>query len=220
MLNYKIAMRFFLLFLVVLTGLVSSALLVHAQEVSPGSEVTVIFLSPKPGQVLQGTILIEGVYPFDGISNIELSFSYQDDPRDTWFLIQEIDLREDHQLSVEWDTTRLTDGEYTLKIIVTTNQNDFIDFVPDLRIRNYTAIETDTPAPTSTQIFEAISEGTLTPTGTEIVISDTATPLPTNPAQINTTDIGMSMGKGVLIAFVSLGIFGLYQYFRKRRRKS
>jgi hypothetical protein len=219
MLNLRIAMRFLLFIFVVVTRLMSPSLVIRAQEAISTAEVIDIFLSPTPGQALQGIILIEGEYPADGISNVELSFSYKDDPRDTWFLIHELLSPEDPRLRVEWDTTTLTDGVYTLRIIVTTDQEVFIDYVADLRIRNYTAVETDTPAPITTNALEATIEATLIPTQTATPVLITATPLPTNPAQISSADIGLSIGKGVLIAFALLGIFGLYQYVRNRRRK-
>ena len=134
-------MRFLFLIFVVVTRLISPSLVIRAQEAMSTAEVIDIFLSPTPGQALQGIILIEGEYPADGVSNVELSFSYKDDPRDTWFLIHEIFSPEDPRLSVEWDTTTLTDGVYTLRIIVTTDHEVFIDYVADLRIRNYTAVE-------------------------------------------------------------------------------
>lgn len=213
-------MRSIPLILIVLSGLLSSHTAAGAQEDAGEPVLEDIFISPQPGQVLQGTILIEGEVQFNGISNISLSFAYKDDPRDTWFLISKVNSPESFRISEEWDTTQLTDGEYTLRIIVETDQNDFIDFVPDIRIRNYTAVETDTPSPGSIQATGAGLEATPIISSTEELNPPSNTPFPTNPAQISSTDIGLSMGKGVLAAFSILGAFAFYQYLRKRRKKS
>lgn len=213
-------MRFLVLVLFLLAGLVSSHMVADAQEDTGEPVLEDIFLSPQPGQVLQGTTLIEGEVQFDGISNATLSFAYEDDPRDTWFLISEVDSPEDFRISFEWDTTRLTDGEYKLRIIAATEQTEFIDLVRDLRIRNYSPVETNTPSPGSTQATSAEPEETLSITNTETVTPRISTPMPTNPAQISSAEIGLSMGKGVLVAFSILGAVALYQYLRKRRRKS
>jgi hypothetical protein len=212
-------MRSLALILLVLAGLLASHIVAGAQEDTSEQVLEDIFLSPQPGQVLQGTILIEGEVRFDGISNATLSFAYMNDPRDTWFLISEVDSQEDFRISVEWDTTRLTDGEYLIKIIAAAGQNEFIDYVPDLRIRNYSAVETNTPSPDSTQATAAVPVETLNITDTETASARISTPMPTNPAQISSADIGLSMGKGVLVAFSILGAVALYQYLRKRRRK-
>jgi hypothetical protein len=192
---------------------------IYAQEVVSTPEIINFLQSPSPGQALQGIILIEGEYTLDEVSEVELSFSYKDDPRDTWFLINELESPQEQQFSFEWETTTLTDGDYTLRIIVTTDRNQFIDYVTDLRIRNYSAIETVTPIPTSTQASAPIIEATFSPTQTETPESIPATPLPINPAQISTTEIGLSMGRGALIAVSLFAAFGLYQVVRNRRRR-
>lgn len=212
-------MRFILIMLVV-SGLMSRSLSVHAQDAVPTPEKVNIFHSPTSGTALQGIILIEGEYPLEGITNAALSFSYKDDPRDTWFPIHEVESPDVMQFSYEWDTTTLTDGDYTLRIIVIGDQHRFIDFMPDLRIRNYTAIETATPFPTSTQAEETIFIATNTPSSTESPVPIPATSLPTNPAQISTGEIGSSMGRGALIATSLLALFGFYHYLRNRRKRN
>jgi hypothetical protein len=47
----------------------------------------------------------------------------------------------------------------------------------------------------------------------------TLTPLPPNPAQINSTDIGLSIGKGAAVAVGLFAAFGLYQFVRNRNRR-
>jgi hypothetical protein len=176
-------------------------------------------LSPVPGQALQGNIQITAEINLDEFLSAELSFAYADDTRDTWFLIREINGPTAEGLSVEWDTSILTDGEYTLRVIVITEQDQFTGIVSGVRVRNYSAIETNTPVPTPTPAPADTHMPTATITSTITPIPFTPTPLPPNPAQLNIREIGISIGRGVLVAFGFLGLFGSYIYIRNRRRR-
>lgn len=192
---------------------------VQAQENSITPSPEVIFIAPNPGQALQGTVLIVVETNFETEAHIKLSFSYNNDPRETWFLIQEEHNAKQQELSFEWDTTTITDGEYTLRFIMLTDEGEHIADVSGLRVRNYTAVETNTPVPTSTPAPQDTLAPTATSTRTITPVPPTATMLPPNPAQITQNDIGMSIIKGALIT-VSLFIFlGIYQGIRRRRRK-
>jgi len=219
MLNLKIAMRRLLPIITLVVPLLFPSLGVTAQETTPIPLAEIIVLSPVPGQALQGNILITAEINLEEYISAELSFSYADDPRDTWFLIHEIKEPVNEGLSVEWDTTILTDGEYTLRVIVITEQDQYSKIVPGIRVRNYSAIETNTPVPTSTPAPADTLMPTATLTSTITPVPLTPTPLPPNPAQLNIRDIGLSIGKGVLFALAALALFGIYVFIRNRRRR-
>jgi len=219
MLNLKIAMRRLLPIITLVVPLLFPSLGVTAQETTPIPLAEIIVLSPVPGQALQGNILITAEINLEEYISAELSFSYADDPRDTWFLIHEIKEPVNEGLSVEWDTTILTDGEYTLSVIVITEQDQYSKIVPGIRVRNYSAIETNTPVPTSTPAPADTLMPIATLTSTITPVPLTPTPLPPNPAQLNIRDIGLSIGKGVLFALAALALFGIYVFIRNRRRR-
>jgi len=212
-------MRRLISFIILVSPLLFPSLGVAAQETTPYPQAQIIVLSPVPGQALQGNILITAEINLDESLSAELSFAYADDHRDTWFLIQEIREPSVDGLSVEWDTTILTDGEYTLRVIVITDQDQFTGIVPGIRVRNYSAIETSTPVPTSTPAPADTLMPTATLTTTITPLPFTPTPLPPNPAQLNIREIGISIGRGALVAFGVLALFGLYLYIRNRRRR-
>jgi hypothetical protein len=219
MLNLKIAMRRLLPIITLVFPLLFPSWGVSAQETTPIPLAEIIVLSPVPGQALQGNILITAEINLEEYISAELSFSYADDPRDTWFLIHEIKEPINEGLSVEWDTTILTDGEYTLRVIVITEQDQYSKVVPGIRVRNYSAIETHTPVPTSTPAPADTLMPTATVTSTITPVPLTPTPLPPNPAQLNIRDIGLSIGKGVLFALAALTLFGIYVFIRNQRRR-
>ena len=219
MLNLKIAMRRLLPIITLVFPLLFPSWGVSAQENTPIPLAEIIVLSPVPGQALQGNILITAEINLEEYISAELSFSYADDPRDTWFLIHEIKEPVNEGLSVEWDTTILTDGEYTLRVIVITEQDQYSKVVSGIRVRNYSAIETHTPVPTSTPAPADTLLPTATVTSTITPVPLTPTPLPPNPAQLNIRDIGLSIGKGVLFALAALALFGIYVFIRNQRRR-
>ncbi len=192
-----------------------------AQQDEPTAEPPVVAVhSPFPGQALQGNVSITGNTLVDGFQFAELTFAYSQNPTNTWFLIHESwEPISDGELT-QWDTSMLTDGDYTLRLIVTLEDgNQIIITIPDLRIRNYTPIETDTPVPTATSAPGDTPVPTVTPTPTVTPIPPTVTPLPPNPAQLSAQDILLSFGKGVLLTLGLFSLLGLYQVVRYVTRR-
>jgi hypothetical protein len=186
-----------------------------AQESTPTAEGPRVYLdAPIPGQALQGSVPISGRTRLPGFQSAEMSFTYQDDPRQTWFLIKTFDDPVDEGLLTDWDTTTLTDGVYVLRVVIYRDggREPVEILIPGLRIRNYSPIETDTPAPTATvQPGETpVPSSTPTPTMTPTAPPVTPTSLPTNAAIISGNEITTSMGKGVLIVGLAFAVGGVY----------
>lgn len=212
-------MRNIFVILFSVTLVILTALKVDAQESAQTDDVHIIFHSPVPGQALQGTILVEVDINVEGFLSAELSFSYSGDQRDTWFPINEWDDIPSDGFNAEWDTTTITDGEYNLRIIAITDNDQLVALVPGVRVRNYSPIETNTPLPTSTPAPADTNVPTMTAISTITPVPSTPTPLPPNPAQINNRQITSSIGSGAIIALSVLAFIGLYQFIRNRRRK-
>jgi hypothetical protein len=192
---------------------------IKAQETTPTpSPPVIVILNPLPGQALQGLVTIQANLNIPGITSGEVSFKYHEDPRETWFLISELDQSSEVETIIEWDTTTLTDGDYDLRILVNTNSDQLSEHIPGLRIRNYSPIETNTPAPTASTAPEEPEEPTSTAIPTDTPIPPTPTPLPTNPAQLTNADVFYSAGRGALIALGLFALFGLYQVVRNHKR--
>ena len=196
--------------IILIFGLFGSA---QAQFTRPaGVEIS----SPRPGEAVQGVIPIVGSTFAEGFQSWELSFGYTNGETDAWFLITEQNniIRDD--VLAEWDTSRITDGSYDLRLTVRLQNDEIAEtIVEGVRVRNYTAIETNTPPPTSTAVpTQTIMPPTATasPTPTETL---TLTPLPTNPVEISQRHINNSLSSGVIITTVSFLLIGLYLSIRK-----
>jgi hypothetical protein len=177
-------------------------------------------LSPRPDQALQGNVPIVVITAVEGLQTIELSFSYIQDPTQTWFPLYQGGQALENQAILEWDTGQITDGDYTLRLVVTLiDSSQQTVLVPGLRVRNYTPIETDTPEPipptaTSAPQDTPSPKSTLPPT--QMPLPPTSTPLQSNPAELTRLDVYASARKGILAA---VGLFALGLLYVSMRSK-
>ncbi len=192
----------------------------------------VIILAPQGGAALQGQVQISGSANPEGFFAYELAFGYADDPTGTWFIIFESFNPVEAGTLAEWDTFSITDGDYDLRLLVTlTDASEMEIIVQNIRIRNYTIVETSTPAPTLTAtpvptmdltaaFIPSPSPIPAMPTASPLpTIAPTHTPLPANPAQFRPGDISLSLARGaagVLAAFLLLGIYTSIRNARSR----
>jgi hypothetical protein len=189
------------------------------QQATP-TPVVVGILSPLPGQAGQGQFPIIVNTHVEGFQFAELSFGYYEDPTQTWFLIAQSVEPVSNAKMAEWDTSTITDGNYTLRLVVSLQDGSKITTaVTGIRVRNYSPIETDTPAPSPTPAPGQTPLPTITPTPTISPIPPTLTPLATNPAQITNQDVTSNFWQGVAIAFVIFLFIGLYGAIRRAIRK-
>jgi hypothetical protein len=222
MLNWIVAMRRFIFVILALLGMFLPASWVVAQsEGSAGVEIT----APSPGIPLQGTVTIDGSTLVEGFISWEISFGYASDSTGTWFLIAEGDEQVALGELTQWDTTTITDGDYNLRLTVYLQGGRREHYVVnDLRVRNYSPIETITPTPTLTPTpYTETPRPSLTPTSTtqptETPIPDTPTPLPTNPAIITQSDINNSLIRGAAGALAAFVLIGLYLSIKRMIRR-
>jgi hypothetical protein len=182
-------------------------------------------LSPPPGTPLQGTVAIEGNTIIEGFKSWEITFSYANDTTGTWFLIAEGDEQVSRGELTQWDTSTITDGDYNLRLTVYLQDGRREHYlVNDLRVRNYTPIETITPTPTLTSTpFTETPQPSLTPSNTtqptETPFPNTPTPLPTNPVTISERDINYSLIRGAAGALAAFVLVGLYLSVKRLIRR-
>ncbi len=211
MLNLQIAMARVYIHLILLfcSGLLP-ARLAQAQTAEPGIEVT----SPLAGAALQGSVVISGSTALPGFQSAEVDFSYEQTGLENWFLIQQSQEPVTAGSLAVWDTSKIADGNYRLRVQVTLQDGRVMGkTITGLRVRNYTVIETSTP----TQA--AIVEGTVTlapprATLTPVVLTSTPqlspTAFPNNPAQLRPGGLLFNLVMGVafiLSVFLLLGIY-------------
>ncbi len=186
----------------------------YAQVLTP---VPIIIETPQAGEAVQGIVPIRGKIAVKG--TISIYFKYAGDKTATWFLIDQISEVPADGLLAKWNTSRISDGNYDIKIEVESKTSSpQIEIVNGIRVRNYTTIETITPNPFASNRLSSSPLPTSTGTMTATPVR-TPTPPPPNPASISSGEIQISLGQGASIAAVFLLIFGIYQGWRKWRLK-
>jgi hypothetical protein len=212
MIDLSIAMK--LLVIVVLLIFVFVPRPVEAQQ-----ETQAVISSPLDGQIVQGLVTVTGTVTVLGYASYELSFAYDNDPTQTWFVLTNSSQPVFEGELGTWDTTTLTDGDYTLRLRVSLLDGSVQETtVSGLRVRNYTAVPTTTFTPTSTAVVQfapptaqqiAPAPATATPS------LPTPTPFPPNPASLQEASISTALGRGAVLALLLFGVFGLLLRLRR-----
>lgn len=165
---------------------------------------------PANGEAVSGVVTIMGSASHPFFSEYDLAFSYQDDPSDTWFYITE-HVKSGVQSGAVgiWDTSSITDGTYRIRLrVFLTGRETLVAYVDNIRLRNYTHIETATPGPATTP-------STPTP------VLPTSTPRPT-PLPARVADGGQMVARAFssgAVAAILILLGGAFYLFVQRRMR-
>ena len=183
--------------------------------------------APVAGQTLSGQVSVVGTADAPNFASAELAFAYAADPTGTWFPLARPTQPVQESTLAAWDTTQISDGEYSLRLRVYSQDGTFQDFtVTGLQVRNSAPPATSTSAPT-TQSGEMVPtatepplvvESAPEPTGTPVSVSPsgpTPEPLPANPAALRVDQINFYLMRGALLAFAVFVVLGLFLRLRR-----
>jgi hypothetical protein len=183
----------------------------------------VVITSPKSGETLRGLIQIQGGMDSPDFESAELAFAFAplaSDPAAGWFVIQTFSQPVAVATLAEWDTTAVTDGDYTLRLKVKLKDGSFREvLVTDLKIRNDQPVPTPTPPPTLPNFDFSSIDPSFTEAGvtaTPSAIYPTTTPLPANPASLNTKSISTIFWKSAIAVLLLFGFFSLLLRLRSK----
>jgi len=189
---------------------------------TPGVTLT----SPQSGDVLRGQVEIFGQMDVPNFSSAELAFSFSSstegaasDSADTWFTIQTFPQPKTDSLLAVWDTTSVTDGDYTLHLRVYFQDGSSQDAaITDLKIRNDVVLPTETPIeafPVSTPLIAQPEAVTPLVLPTQTLTFAQPTPLPQNPASLDKDSVYSTFGRGAMIALVAFVLISIFLRLRK-----
>jgi hypothetical protein len=171
--------------------------------------------TPAAGAVLRGTVTITGSNQVESgqFLSSELAFAYTGDATGTWFLIGiEHEIIGNGTLGT-WDTTSITDGDYSLRLRIYLQDGSTMDVtVTDLHVRN------DLPPPTATPLIAAQDLPTLEPTAPaatpaplSVTPAFTARPtLPGNPIALSDDSVLSTFRRGAVFAVIAIALTGLF----------
>jgi hypothetical protein len=177
-----------------------------------------VLTSPQSGSAIQGSVHISGTIPPAGFQYAEVSFRYTGGQAGNWFLIQQVRQPVKNGLLAVWDTTTIADGSYAVRLQVFLEGGKVEEVLQSgLRVRNYTAIETNTPtavlAVTATPVPRPAE--TATPLPLTATPRSTPTQLSPNPAQIQPGQLYGSLAIGLGTVLVLFLVIAFYQSARK-----
>lgn len=184
---------------------------------------TVAINSPQPGETLRGLVEIQGRMDTPNFASAELAFTFDataSDPAANWFVIQTFPQPVTNPAIAAWDTTALTDGDYTLRLRVFLQDGTFQDaLVANLQVRNDEPLPTATPTATEVVFnFQPLNETPGAPiqqTATPFITYPTSTPLPANPASLTTSSIFTIFWQSAVGILIIFAFFTLILRLRK-----
>lgn len=184
-------MRLKFFFFVIIGALILSGVLSLPGAYAAQGQDLAIISSPASNSVVQGSVQITGSADYPSFQFYILEVS-PEPVTDQWQIIGEI-----HEQPVidgvleTWDTTRLPDGSYTIRLRVVRLDGNYSEgFSQQVVVANAQPIPTDTPTPTSVEAeptrLPTVTPTSLPPTPTIVIeqpIVDTPTPrpIPTTP---------------------------------------
>jgi hypothetical protein len=173
------------------------------------SNPTITF--PRQGDALQGNVTIVGSTQVNGFVSSEISFAYSGNTTATWFLISKSEQMVQNEILGEWNTSLISDGNYDLRLRTFLTDGTYFDkVIEELRIRNYTPVETLLPSPTAS--MQSRTADVLI----QEVLSPTPFSLPPNPVELTNHRLLRSLVLGFL---ATITIYLLISIFIKLRGK-
>lgn len=170
---------------------------------------------PLPGNPIQGLVQIAGFIDIEEWEyfNLEFAFTHQN----VWFPISMRQIEIGGNILGEWDTSSITDGNYDLRLTVFLSDETSLEIISEgIRVRNYSVIETNTPAPTienAQQMQTPTPENSPTP---DIEITTTPLQLNPNPVEFSTPNLQNALIKGSIFGII-LFAFLLLFFLRKQK---
>ncbi len=160
---------------------------------------------------MQGIVSIVGTNQMIGFVSSEISFTFSGSTTGTWFLISKSEQVVQNGILGEWDTSLISDGNYDLRLRAFLTDGTYLDIIiGELRIRNYTPVETPLLSPTTS----------MQPRTTDVpyqkAISAIPIPLAHNPMELTNRRLYIGLGIGLL---ASITLFLIISLFIKLRWK-
>lgn len=181
----------------------------------------VMITSPSYGEIASGMVLITGTAIAPDFHHYELAFAFSPNEDDQWFPVQvEVAQQVRDGILGAWDTARLADGPYLLRLRVVRNDGTTQDTVIAVQAVNATptppptlpppptVTATPTAGPTSTPLIQ--QPPTRTPHPTTIPGGPTPTPRPRQTSPFDRTQLRRAACVGIYLTLGAFGMLGLY----------
>jgi hypothetical protein len=186
-------------------------------NIQPGGVITAAIDSPVAGQAVLGAVVIRGSTAVERFQYFEIVFASTADSTQTWLLIQQSSIPIQDGILAVWDTNSITDGDYNLRLVIFKTDGSRSEVpVVGVRVRNYSPLDNSSPNPTVMYVTLGPGTPTFTPLPQETLsasmtpLPSTPTPLPANPAEVTSSQVMSTFGKGAALSIGLLVLLGAY----------
>lgn len=173
----------------------------------------VLIGEPSQGDIVRGVVQVIGNASVEGFVSYDLVYAFENSAAPNWFAISNGNQTVNGGVLGSWDTTTITDGDYSLKLIVHlqggSQQESLIQHV---LVRNYTASDGSAG---STEISPALNgngEAQGAGTSTQPDIKGNPAALPQGEL-LHAITLGLVGGIGVIV------LVGIYFWLRRLSRR-
>ncbi|MBN1439180.1 MAG: hypothetical protein JW929_07210 [Anaerolineales bacterium] len=174
--------------------------------------------SPAAGETVSGMVEISGTAAASGMMRWRVEFAYDPDPTGTWFPIAEGASPVTNGVLAEWDVTRISEGEYTLRIAAYFADGSMREsIVRGIRVRRAYPLAT-TAEPEAVTPAEVPPQPAHQPPAA--FPAPTAAESPASTSAPDSTSLGAAFLAGALMAGMGFGLAALrtrWLLWRRRR---
>jgi hypothetical protein len=175
------------------------------------AEDTLLIVSPAAEETVSGSVPVMGTAAAPGMLRFRVEFAYDPDPTGTWFLIAEGTEPVQDGLLAVWDTERVSEGDYALRVAAFFPDGSLLEAVTrGIRVRRQDS--TASPPPEETVVPFAPDAQPYGPVAA-------AFPAPTAAVESDLSQAPPSASP-LVIAFLSgmvLGILGFVLFWIRSR---
>lgn len=161
--------------------------------------------SPSSGEVVQGIVQVTGTAAGAGFNSFELGYTFESANATNWFSIASGSQPVSNSILGSWDTTTITDGDYSLKLTVHfTDGTQQEVIIQHILVRNYTSAGSNsTPSGMNTagESSQLSSPGTASPS--------------INSAALQAIDLEKSVFIGAIAGTSLVVLVGVYAAIRR-----
>lgn len=166
---------------------------------------------PKQGEVVQGVVQVTGTASATGFAGYDLAFAFENSASQNWFSISSSNQPVNNDVLGSWDTTTITDGDYSLKLTIRlqdgTQQEAIVQHV---LVRNYTA------GSSANNSMNATPDANQ---GDKQAANDLQPAITANDAALAQTELLRSIYLGLAVGLGVVVVLAIYLWLRRLLRR-
>ena len=167
--------------------------------------------SPEPGDVVRGVVPVIGSADGTGFSSYDLEYAFSGSENANWFPITHSSQPVTEAALGTWDTTVITDGDYSIRLRVTYQDGSQEQLlVEHIMVRNYTNPEDASPEVVVTTSPVVEEQGLLKGESTRAAS--------TNPASLQVEELNRVIKWGAVTGVGFIVLIGIYEWLRSLTR--